>query len=113
MAYSRPFGYDPLTGGKETIHFDDDGKIRIVKETDVEPVLRRNYDLRMQTDATKWGDSWDRDGETFIHFAGIPLDIYHNDKLVPPHLRHDGQELLKWLQKPEQEAFKCHFGKFA
>ncbi len=112
MAYSRPFGVDPLTGGKETIHFDDDGKIRIVKETNVEAILQRNYDERMQTDAKKWGDNWDKDGEAFIKFASIPLDIYHNEAIIPRDLRHDGPALLKWLQRPENRELTCHLGKF-
>lgn len=112
MASSRPFGYDPLTGGKQTVHFDDDGKVRIVKETDVESVLRANYDDRMQSDATKWGDSWEKDGQAFIRFARIPLDIYYNENILPRDIRNDPKELMLWLQRPEQEPLRARFGKF-
>lgn len=112
MAWSRPFGYDPLTGGKETIHFDDDGKIRIVKETDIEDVLARNYEARKHTNPHEWHNNWDKEGEAFTHFASIPLDIYFNDNLVPRWLRNDPKELAKWLQKPEQEAFRARWGNF-
>lgn len=112
MAFSRPFGIDPLTGGKETIHFDDDGKIRIVKETDVETVLAQNYEDRKHTNASEWGDSWDKDGESFIRFARIPLDIYYNEKLLPKWVRNDPKELMKWLQKPEQEPLRARWGNF-
>lgn len=112
MAYSRPFGFDPLTGAKETIHFDDDGKIRIVKEANVEHILRQNYEDRKDSSPTQWGDSWEKDGQSFIRFARIPLDIYHNENLLPRDIRHDEKELMKWLQRPEQEAFRARWGDF-
>lgn len=108
----RPFGYDPLTGAKETLEFTSDGKIRIVTETDIEPVLRANYDDRMQSDAKVWGDSWEKDGESFIRFARIPLSVYYNENLLPKWVRNDPKELIKWLQKPEQEPLKARFGNF-
>lgn len=112
MAYSRPFGVCPLTGAKESIHFDDEGKIHIVRENDVEGILRQNYDDRMQTDATKWGDSWDKDGQTFIRFARIPLDIWNDPKMMPQWLKNDPKELMLWLQRPEQEPLRARFGTF-
>ena len=111
MAYSRPFGIDPITGGKETIHFDDDGKIRIVKETNVEAILAQNYEDRKYS-TKEWGDSWEKDGESFVRFARIPLDVYYNENLLPRDIRNDPKEFIKWIQRPEQEAFRARWGNF-
>ncbi len=110
----RPFGIDPLTGAQEFLEFED-GKIKITREhsvSNMDAVLRQNYEDRKHTSPNQWGDSWEKDGETFVKFAGIPLDIYYNENIVPKWLRTDVPELVKWLQKPEQEAFKAHHGTF-
>lgn len=112
MDAGRPFGYDPITGATETLHFDAEGKVHIVTATDIEPVLRANYDDRMQSDGKKWGDSWDKDGQTFIRFARIPLSIYYNERLLPKWVKNDPKELMKWLQRPEQEPLRARFGNF-
>ena len=65
MAYSRPFGTNALTGARETIHFDDDGHITIETEVDNTAILAANAEARKNA-PSRWGDSWEKDGQTFV-----------------------------------------------
>lgn len=111
MTFRRDFGTDPLTGAKQTFVIDDENHFSIVTETDIQPILEANYEDRKTGDGA-WGGSWDKDGETFVRFARIPLDIYYNEKLLPKWIRNDPKELLKWLQRSEQEVFRTRTGTF-
>ncbi len=111
MTFRRDFGTDPITGAKQTFVIDDENHFSIVTETDIQPILAANYEDRKTGDG-KWGGNWDKDGETFVRFARIPLDIYYNEKMLPAWIRNDPKELLKWLQRSEQEVFRTRSGRF-
>ena len=111
MTFRRDFGTDPLTGGKQTFVINDDRTFSIVTETDIEPVLAANYEARKHADL-RWGDSWEKDGETFVKFASIPLDIYYNEHILPKWVRSDTKELVKWLQRSEQAPLRVRHGTF-
>ena len=112
MAFRRDFGTDPLTGAKQFFVIDeqDPSKFSIETVEDIEPILAANYEARKEEGPI--AGSWDRNGETFRHFARIPNSILYNEHILPRWIRHDTKELVKWLQRPEQEALRTKRWKF-
>ena len=107
MSFRRPFGYDPLTGKKQTFVINDDKTFSIETETDIEPILRANYEAK-KVAPTKWG-SWDKPGEAFTHYGSIPMGVYMS---LPRDIRCDAREVTKWLQKSDNEVFRVRGGMF-
>ena len=99
----RILDYDPATGILETFHYDHvEGKAIIQTSQDVTAILEANKRAYNQVDENA---NWKGD----IHLcATVPLHIFNS---LPKELRRDENALKRWLNHPDQKAFKVRPGK--
>lgn len=103
----RPFGYDPVTGQKETFFFDELTEEWTIKtEVDIQPVLELAHGLRKEhrgAGGGKWGE-----GQVLV--ASVPLGVYH-EQLVKTGKIRDKKEIKKWLNQAENQVFRTRPGR--
>ncbi|HET7111733.1 MAG TPA: hypothetical protein VFI41_12750 [Gemmatimonadales bacterium] len=103
----RPFGFDPVTGKRETFFYDElTGDFHIKTEQDIEPVLEHANDMRKLhrgAGGGKWGDGQ-------IRVASVPLSVYH-EQLVKTGKIRDKKEIKKWLNQAENQVFRTRPGR--
>lgn len=110
---SRWLDYDPLTGIRETFHYDHaTGEQTITYEQDVEPIIEMNKALANEQDGMRWGD-----GRTVARLPAIVLHQMQKDGTlgsIDPMSGmvqvFDQQKLLKWLDDPAHKAFRSFNG---
>ena len=91
---------DPVTKIRKTIYADDytgDGVVHT--EQDVSLLVEANKAHYAYFDGKA---RHAKDGEMV---ASIPLTVYW---ALPKHVREDDDELSKWLDDPDQRAFRTH-----
>ncbi len=104
---SRPFGYDPLTGQRETFHYDElTGNFHIETTTDIEPVLEHAHEMRIQHRGAG-GGKW---GKGQVRVASVPLSVYY-EQLVKTGKIRDKNEVKKWLNQAENQVFRTRPGR--
>lgn len=94
----RVLDYDPTTRTKTTFHYDwktDD--IYLQKQQDCEPVIEDNK---------TWINHVDQRND-FRRVASIPLSVYYQ---IPLDVRRDGKALKRWLNEPDNRAFRTWHG---
>lgn len=95
----RLLNVDPVTKTQEVFHYDwktDDTYIQKVQ--DVEPILEDNK---------MWRNDINQRKQDFRRVASIPLSVFYQ---IPREIRQDGKELRKWLNRPENAAFRTWEG---
>ena len=99
----RILDYDPATGMLETFHYDAvEDKAIIETSQDVTAILEANKRAFNQVDENA---NWKGD----IHLcARVPLNIFNS---LPKELRRDQKAFKRWLNHPDQAAFKLRPGK--
>jgi hypothetical protein len=102
---SRKFvDYDPVFGVTNTFHALGDGKYVSEDVFDAAPTVELNKALF--NDAPK---RWKHDANN--HIASIPLPIYFD--LKRKGVVGDQKRLFKWLEDPDNRAFRTRPGKLA
>ena len=98
---------DPITKTKTYFYHDMDGENFVVQEeAEVDQVLAWNQAMRNQIDErARWGDAGL--GEKV---ASIPYIVWTT---LPKELRDDNNELLRWLDRREQEPFRTRHGRLS
>jgi hypothetical protein len=98
----RLFDYDLVTGKAVFMRFEGDQlKVRTVMPVD--DLVDENADRRAETAGTKWGDG-------IQHVARIPIHMWQR-QLAEPLLQEDQKALSKWLNDPDNAAFRTREGK--
>lgn len=102
----RLLDYDPLTGMKETLHFNEvDESWCIVQSTDVQDLLDENKMFANQFRGPG-GGSFKGD----VHrVASIPLQIYQ-EEIVKKGLHKDQKAFKKWLNDYDNRVFRTRPG---
>jgi len=91
---------DPVTKSRTIMHADPyTGDGHIEKIVDVTDIVEANKAHMNMTDERA---RCARDGEMV---ASIPLHIYYG---LPKHIREDEKAFRKWLDDPDQRAFRTH-----
>ena len=89
---------DPITKKRNIFHTQGDEFV-IEKKVDVTDIIEANKaHLAMFDERQRCA----KDGEMV---ASIPLSIYY---ALPKHIRDDEKEFRKWLDDPDQRAFRTH-----
>lgn len=102
----RPFGFDPITGKRETFFYDElTGDFHIKTETDIEPVLEHAHDMRGLFRGPG-GGRW-TEGE---RVASVPLSVYY-EQLVKTGKIRDKKEIKKWLNQSDNQVFRTRPGR--
>jgi hypothetical protein len=98
---------DPVRRKRVLIHESEhDDSYVLHSQQDIQPVLDANEQMRRHFTSAR-----DPHGE-WGSFAGrIPAVIW--DELVRKGIAFDDKALLRWLQDPDNRAFKIHPGRLA
>lgn len=91
---------DPVTKIRKVMHADPytgDGHVETTQ--DVTDIIEANKAHLATVDERH---RCAKDGEMV---ASIPLTVYYS---LPPHIRDDEKEFRKWLDHPDQRAFRTH-----
>jgi hypothetical protein len=97
---SRLLGFDPITQKTDTWHDEPDGGVVVASEQDVTDIIEQNKEDYNARSGFK-GD--------WHHVARIPLAIYED--LMRKGIADDPARLKKWLDNPDNRAFRSHPGK--
>ena len=98
----RLFSIDENTKTKKTFHYDDDdGSFVIASKQDVSDIVSVAGEERKESRGFK--------GDGFHKVASIPNIIWWD--LVERGIAHDDKKLMKWLEDPDNRAFKTHEGR--
>lgn len=103
--------YDPVSRSRTGIYEDpdDENKLIIAQQADIEPVLRLNYERRKMVDENaRWTLRGGDDRGVGEMVASIPASVYYS---LPKHLRDDNNELLRWLEQSDQAVFRTRAGR--
>lgn len=95
----RILEYDPASRTKTTFHYDwktDDTIFETVQ--DAEPIIESNKIWRNDVDQRK---------NDFRRVASIPLNVFY---AIPREVRQDSIALRRWLNNPDNFAFKTWDG---
>lgn len=94
--------FDPITRSGQKLHTESDGGLVLETRQDVEPILE-DVKERVRGDTGRWkGD--------LHHVARIPNAIYYG---LPKELRDDPKALKRWLDHPDQRAFRTKLGRLS
>jgi hypothetical protein len=96
----RLLEYDPLTKTSTWFEGENDGSFKIGQTQDVEAILKRNKQLRNDT-------NYKRDGikSDWYHFATIPNTVIH-EILLKYHLDINNKDDLEKIEKVIQRDYK-------
>jgi hypothetical protein len=96
----RILDYDPSTRTKTTFHYDWKTNDTIFESTqDAQPFLEDNQVWRNHITQDRKSD--------FRRVASIPLNVFYS---IPREIRQDGKALRRWLNNPDNAAFKTWNG---
>lgn len=96
----RILEYDPATRSKTTFHYDWKTDDTIFETTqDAAPIIEDNQ---------VWRNHITQDRKAnYRRVASIPLNVYYS---LPLEIRQDGKALRRWLNDPDNAAFKTWHG---
>lgn len=100
--WSRVLSRDPASRTTEVFHYNaatDESVIEVIQ--DVEDLITRNRRLLNDSAGTRWGD-----GKIV---ASIPLNVY--EQLRKQGITRDRKAMKKWLENPDNRAFRTRGGK--
>ena len=97
-----PWSYDPVTRKRVSFCENEDGTILWHYETVVEELVEQNKAAFNDSAGKRWDD-----GKVI---ASIDMQTYFND-LVPARLNGDDAYLKRWLNDPDNRAYRTFKGK--
>lgn len=92
---------DPVTGMTTKFYVDADGKFHVWDEQEVDPIVTLANEEYKETGRSRFGD--------FAKVASIPLAIW--SKLEKAGITRDDKTLKKWLNDPDNRAFRTRPGR--
>lgn len=96
-----PWSYDPVTRKRVSFCENQDGTILWHTETVVEELVEQNKAAFSDSENKRWGD-----GKVI---ASIDLPTYF-DKIVPAKLNGDDAYIKRWLNDPDNRAYRTFKG---
>ena len=102
---------DPVMRSRLTVHDDPDSEHGVIfhEEHDITPVLEANARERAQVDErARWTKRGGDDHGIGTKVASIPMSVYYQ---IPRDIREDGKELLKWIERSENDVFRTRAGR--
>lgn len=97
------FAYDQETGRQIWV-LHEDGKMTFRVDVPVDHIIETNKQALNGDHPHRFGD--------YVHVAAVPLQLHHNAGLAEANVQKDDRFLSKWLNDPDNAAWRVREGRF-